>query len=260
MNTILSSKLANSVQVTSPLAPLRKEHKIFTAIQPCSGWGYHHAMALSTTLDIVEAEYMAAHNDAMNARDAIANNINRLLVDNMGELPLSYISLSFKWPPATSLDFSFSNEPSAVNFSFRDMLLVIILLICSLDKYSILTPWITTRSDICIIPLTVNLMAVQPNLLIPWLTDIFKEKVLLMKWIIFFVKCSVLVILTSNFNLFFRQFRCCLNQMPFKFKNLRRLVLLLSKSRMNTFWEQKIFILIKFEEHAISRVNSVNYI
>ena len=69
-NTILSSKLANSVQVTSPLAPLRKEHKIFTAIQPCSGWGYHHAMALSTTSDIVEAEYMAANNDAMNVRDA----------------------------------------------------------------------------------------------------------------------------------------------------------------------------------------------
>ena len=140
MNTILSSKLANSVQVTSSLAPLRKEHKIFTAIQLCSGWGYHHAKSLSTTLDIVEEEYMAAHNDAMNARDAIANNLNRLLVNNMGELPLSYISLSFKWPPATSLDFSFSNEPSAVNFSFRDMLLVIILLICSLDKYSILTP------------------------------------------------------------------------------------------------------------------------
>ena len=48
-------------------------------------------MALPTTLDIVEAEYMAAHNDAVNARDAIADNINRLLVDNMGELPLSYI-------------------------------------------------------------------------------------------------------------------------------------------------------------------------
>ena len=100
MNTILSSKLANSIQGTSPLAPLRKEHKIFTAIQLCSGWGYHHAMALSTTLDIVEAEYMAAHNDVMNARDAIADNINRLLVDNMGELPLSYIYLSCKWPPA----------------------------------------------------------------------------------------------------------------------------------------------------------------
>ena len=40
----------------------------------------------------------------------------------------------------SSLDFSFSNEPSAVNFSFRNMLLVIILLICSLDKPSILTP------------------------------------------------------------------------------------------------------------------------
>ena len=48
-------------------------------------------MALPTILDIVEAEYMAAHNDAVNARDAIADNINRLLVDNMGELPLSYI-------------------------------------------------------------------------------------------------------------------------------------------------------------------------
>ena len=89
MNTILSSKLANSVQVTSRLAPVRKEHKFFTAIQPCSGWGSHHAMALPTTLDIVEAEYMAAHNNAVNARDAIADNINRLLVNNMGELPLS---------------------------------------------------------------------------------------------------------------------------------------------------------------------------
>ena len=49
-------------------------------------------MALPTTLDIVEAEYMAAHNDAVNARDAIADNMNYLL-DNMGELPLLYISI-----------------------------------------------------------------------------------------------------------------------------------------------------------------------
>ena len=61
-------------------------------------------------------------------------------MDNVGELPLSYISLSCKWPPATSLDFGFADELSAVNFYFRIMLLVIILLICSLDKSSILSP------------------------------------------------------------------------------------------------------------------------
>ena len=65
MNTILSSQVANSVLVTSRLAELRKEQKIFTAIQPCSGWGYHHATTLSTTFGIVKAECMTAHNGAL---------------------------------------------------------------------------------------------------------------------------------------------------------------------------------------------------
>ena len=54
VTNIILSQLVNSVQVTSRLAALRKEHKIFTAIQSCSGWGYHHATVLSTTLNIVK--------------------------------------------------------------------------------------------------------------------------------------------------------------------------------------------------------------
>ena len=51
--------------------------------------------------------------------ESIADNINKLLVESVGELPLLYISLSCKCPPATNLAFNLSKVPSGENFSFK---------------------------------------------------------------------------------------------------------------------------------------------
>ena len=51
-------------QVSSRLAQLRQDHRVFTHIQELSGWGYDSKTGLSTTTDAGKTEYLQAHPEA----------------------------------------------------------------------------------------------------------------------------------------------------------------------------------------------------